>query len=301
MTCFLVSGLINLETTCAVDGWPVMYQPVRYAFGGVQATIAGVGFNVATALHTLGSEARLCALVGQDLAGHLARLAVQQAGLNDQWTLATRPRTAHSLITYAPGGQRAITVDLKDLQEADYPLAQFAEARRGCDWAILCNINYSRALLSAAHQAGLPIATDVHALSAVDDAYNADFMRAARVLFLSHENVAGAPADFLQALVRLYAPEVAVMGLGAAGALLAERGHIRHLPAAPAPRVVSTVGAGDALFSAFMHFYAGLGVAGEALRLAQVFAAHKIGAAGAAQGFISAAMVRQWAGTFRVS
>lgn len=293
MTTFLVSGLINLETTCAVDGWPVAYQPVRYAFGGVNATISGVGYNVATALHTLGAEVHLCALIGTDLAGDMARHAVRQAGLDDCWTLATRPHTAHSVITYEPSGRRAIAVDLKDLQEAAYPPATFDEARRGCDWAILCNINYSRALLSVAQQAGLPIATDVHTLSDLDDAYNGDFLRAAQVLFLSHERVAGTPTDFLRALVQRYAPEIAVMGLGAEGALLAERGHIRHLPAAHPPRIVSTVGAGDALFSSFMHFYAETGVAAEALRLAHVFAAHKIGVAGAAQGFISAAEVRQ--------
>ena len=54
MSRLLVSGLINIETTLRVDGFPINYTPVRYPFHGVDVTISGVGFNVAKALTTLG-------------------------------------------------------------------------------------------------------------------------------------------------------------------------------------------------------------------------------------------------------
>lgn len=56
MNPILISGLINLETSLRVDGFPLPYFPVRYPFFGVNSTVSGVGFNVAKALTTLGDE-----------------------------------------------------------------------------------------------------------------------------------------------------------------------------------------------------------------------------------------------------
>lgn len=51
----LVCGHTNLETTLAVDGFPLEYVPVRYPFFGIQTAVAGVGYNIAQALSALGS------------------------------------------------------------------------------------------------------------------------------------------------------------------------------------------------------------------------------------------------------
>ena len=51
--------------------------------------------------------------------------------------------------------------------------------------------------------------------------------------------------------------------------------------------VINTIGAGDALFSAFLHYYAkGMNPA-ECLKRAQVFAAAKIRVSGASRGFVA--------------
>ncbi|MEZ4556777.1 MAG: hypothetical protein R2854_10085 [Caldilineaceae bacterium] len=55
----LVAGHVNIETTLRVDGFPLDYFPVTYPFFGINSTVAGVGFNIAKALHTLGDEAFL--------------------------------------------------------------------------------------------------------------------------------------------------------------------------------------------------------------------------------------------------
>ena len=67
MSKFLVSGLINIETTVRVDGFPIEYTPVRYPFFGVGATVSGVGYNVAKALTVLGNRVSFASIVGQDL------------------------------------------------------------------------------------------------------------------------------------------------------------------------------------------------------------------------------------------
>ena len=295
MSRILVSGLINLETTLRVDGFPIEYSPARYPFFGVDSSVSGVGFNVAVALSTLGDDARLLSLVGNDLPGQAARERLSGIGISAQYVLPSLPRTPQSVVLYDAAGRRQVNTDLKDLQERVYPVDRFDEALAGSDLAALTNINFSRPLLSRAREAGIPIACDVHAISQLDDPYNADFMRQATILFMSHERLPMEPAAWLATLMHEYAaPRVAVVGLGQDGALLAVRGETGsyHVPARLTRPVVSTVGAGDALFSAFLHVYVKKGDPYEALRMATVFASYKIGATGGAEGFLDDAGLR---------
>ena len=81
--------------------------------------------------------------------------------------------------------------------------------------------------------------------------------------------------------------------MGAKGALMyvKEENEFYELPAVSVGKVVNTVGAGDALFSGFVHYYA-KGVAPvEALQKAQIFASYKIGFDGGANGFADEAMI----------
>ena len=89
-------------------------------------------------------------------------------------------------------------------------------------------------------------------------------------------------------LARLYGCTVIVLGRGSQGAAiyLRQTGEIYELPAVHTGPVVNTAGAGDALFSAFVHYYAGGVPPLEALARAQVFASVKIGVSGAAKGFV---------------
>ena len=65
------------------------------------------------------------------------------------------------------------------------------------------------------------------------------------------------------------------------------------LPAAHVGDVVNTVGAGDALFASFLHFYAkGLHPV-DCLNRAQIFAAAKIRTSGASNGFVTEAEVEE--------
>ena len=81
-----------------------------------------------------------------------------------------------------------------------------------------------------------------------------------------------------------------MIGLGSQGALLALRKErsITRLPAVRTRPVVNTIGAGDALFSSFLHSYLQSGDAHLALRKAMVFASYKIGATSAADGLLDA-------------
>jgi ribokinase len=285
MSRILVSGLVNIETTVCVESFPIAYETCRFPFHGVNTTVSGVGYNIAKALTTLGDDVRFCSLIGRDFAGDLVLRSLPRA----EFVLRRLKRTAHSAILYDRDGRRQVNCDLKDIQEQVYPATQFNRALRRCDLAALCNINFSRSHLARVRRAGIPIATDVHAIARLDDEYNADFMRAANILFLSDESLECPPEDWARRAQEKFGSDIIVIGLGAAGALLAVRrdGFFGRLPAAKPPKIVNTIGAGDALFSAFVHFFVKTGNARDSLRKAMTFAAHKIGVAGAADGFLS--------------
>lgn len=295
MSKILVAGLINVETTLKVESFPIEYSPVRYPFFGVNTTASGVGYNVTKALHALGDDTRLLSLTGQDPAALIVKDALAQADLNSAFVLPNLDRTPQSVIIYDPQGRRMINTDLKDIQETAYPAENFKSALGWCDLAVICNINFARPFLQMAQAAGKPIATDVHAIADLNDAYNRDFMAAATILFQSHEKLPCEPEEWARWVMDRYNPEIVVIGLGGEGALLAVRADkfVGRFPAVQTRPVVSTIGAGDALFSAFVHFYTQNREPYEALRRAITFASWKIGTAGGAEGFLSEAELLQ--------
>jgi sugar/nucleoside kinase (ribokinase family) len=290
MTRLLVSGLINVETTLRVEGYPIHYEPVRYPFFGVSSTVSGVGYNVAKALITLDETVDFLSLIGHDSAEQQVRAALAQDGIPGDYVIAGLEQTPQSVILYDSAGRRMINVDLKDIQEQPYPRERFEAALDACSLAVLCNINFSRPYLRRAKESGKPVATDVHTIADLEDAYNRDYMQAADILFMSDEALPCPPEEWLRRVNARYGPEIAVIGLGAQGALLSVRrdNFLERIPAVTTRPVVNTIGAGDALFSAFVHSYLHTHDPYQAIRKAVVFASYKIGEKGAAQGFLSA-------------
>ncbi len=285
----LVAGLINVETTVQVDSFPIQYSPVRYPFFGVNSAVSGVGYNISKALTRLGNSVRFLSMVGSDTARILVRAALEKDGINGKYVIDGLETTPQSAILYDRNGTRQINVDLKDIQERAYPQVLFEQALNGCSIAILSNINFSRPFLEAAKRAGKTVVTDVHAISNIEDDYNRDYMAAADILFMSHELLPTSPEDWARWVMHRYGTEVVVIGLGADGALLGVKSH-HHVERVPAMRtrpVVNTIGAGDALLSAFVHVYNQTRNPYDAIRRAMVYASYKIGAASAADGFLS--------------
>lgn len=286
----LVAGLINIEITLRIESFPIHYNPVNYPFFGVNSSVSGVGYNVAKALTVLGDNVSFLSLTGKDPARTLIRETLLNDCIPGDHVLDILDQTPHSVIVYDKTGRRQINVDLKDIQERTYPPDVFEAALGQASLVIPCNVNFSRPFLRKTWQAGKPIATDVHAISDLEDAYNGDYMRYANLLFMSHEKLPTTPEQWARQVVNRYGTEIIVIGLGADGALLSVKSHhfLERIPAAQTRPVVNTIGAGDALFSAFVHIYNQTQNPYEAIRKAMVFAAYKIGSTGAADGFLSA-------------
>lgn len=290
----LVSGLLNTETTTAVRGFPIHYYPIDYAFFGVNTAVSGVAFNLAKALKTLGDEVQLASMTGHDFAAAYIRDALQELDISTQYVQPKLRQTPSSVVLYDPDGKRQIYCDLKDIQETAY--AFNASILEGIDLVAACNINFNRPLLHLAKQTGKIIATDVHVLSDIYDEYNREFMEQADILFLSDEAVGDNYRAFMEQLADAYPCRIIVMGRGAKGAAiyLRDTGELTEMPATSAGTVVNTVGAGDALFSAFLHYYTKGLAPLDALQRAQIFATHKITVSGASNGFVSEQTVEEW-------
>ena len=284
---FLVSGLVNWETDCRVDRFPIDYAPIHYNFFGVSSCVSGVGCNVAKALSTLGGRVTLATLLGQDVTADIALRELTAAGID--CTLARRAlkETPASTVLYDHEGRRRIECDLKDIQETAYDfdsvdLSVF-------DAVIACNINFSRPLLHKAKNAGIPVAVDVHTLSDIHDDYNSEFMRYADILFLSDEKLPCEPQAFLRTIENAYGCRIIVLGQGGRGALMYVRDEDRFysFTAARLGTPINTVGAGDSLFSSFVSLYCEGLAPVECLKRAEVFAAAKILTSGASNGFVT--------------
>lgn len=289
MSKILVCGLVNMETTASVDSFPIEYRPVDYRFFGVSSNPAGVGLNISSALNTLGDEVVLCSFVGDDCAGNIIKSQLLSQGISVDNILIKNKSTAQSVVLYDKDGRRNIICDLTDNQDISYDESVFMSALEGTDIACMCNINYSAKLLHIAKEKGITIATDVHCLSDIYDEYNARFMRMADILFLSNENFIGREREFIQEIANVYIPKIIVVGMGDKGALLytRENNEFVSVPAVYTRPVVNTVGAGDSLFSSFVHFYAKTRNPLLSLERAVYFASYKIGEKGAGKGFLS--------------
>ncbi len=296
MARILISGLTNIETTLRIEGFPIPYFPVRYPFYGIESAVSGVGYNIAKALKTLGDEVNLLSLIGKDSMGELVRSALKTDDIAGENVLSMLDQTAQSVILYDGEGRREIHVDLKNVQESSYPEGRFKAAMAESDLLILCNINFSRPFLEVVRRSGKRIATDVHSITTLDDPYNHDFMRAAQVLFMSHEWLPETPEEWARRIWKKYNSEVLVIALGAKGALLAVKkdNFMERIPTVKTRPIVNTIGAGDALFSSFLHTYQKTNDPYLAIRKAMVFASYKIGSASAADGFLTELELDEW-------
>lgn len=293
----LISGLVNFETNVKVRQFPINYYPIDYPFFGVSQSVGGVGYNISKALRTLGDEVDLYTYTGKDLTSEMIFNELEKIDVSGKNILTTLKETPASVVLYDETGKRQIYCDLKDIQEQSLDSCKdLGES----DICILCNINFNRRLLKAAKDAGKIIATDVHVLSDIEDDYNRDFMENADILFLSDENLPCEFDEFILKLAKRYGSKIIVMGRGSKGCAYyeanageTETGKVRTMPAVELGKVLNTVGAGDALFSAFIHFYMKGQSVEEVLMRAQIFAAKKIQSNGAAVGFVSEDDVEQ--------
>jgi ribokinase len=288
MSKIVVAGLVNVETTVKINSFPIEYSPINFPFFGIKAQASGVGLNIGKALTTLGDEVKLLSMIGKDSAGVIVKKSLNDCGIDTSYIVEKISATPQSVVLYDNTGKRQIYCDLKEIQDCPYEQEIFKKVIKEASIVCLCNINFSRDLLKIAKDNGKIIATDVQVLGDIHDSYNADYMRYAQILFMSNENINEPVEEFVKSLAKEYDNEIIVVGLGSEGALLYVKKDncIKKIQAVKTREVVNTIGAGDALFSCFIHYYSKNKNPYEALEKAIVFASYKIGVESAADGFL---------------
>lgn len=283
----LVSGLVNIETTLKINSFPINYYPIDYPFFGINSNVSGVAYNVCRALTELNNQTELISFIGKDEEAKRIINQLNKNGIGTSHICEELSETPASVILYDNNGRRQIYCDLKDIQEKYLDCSLLKETVEKCDIAVVCNINFNRTLLKFAKDSGKLIACDVHVLSDIDDEYNKDFMQSADILFLSDEKLPCSPEKFIFRISKAYSAGIIAIGCGGKGAVLFDRlkNKAFKLSAVKVGDIVNTVGAGDALFSAFINYYCkGLNSL-EAMKRAEIFASYKIGFNGASVGF----------------
>lgn len=289
MSKIVVAGLVNVETTVKIDSFPIEYAPIDFPFFGIQSQASGVGLNIGKALTTLGDNVILLSMIGKDSSGIIVKNALNDCEIPTNYIIDNLSSTPQTVALFDASGKRKIYCDLKEIQESSYDEEIFKKTIKNASIVCLCNINFSRNLLKIAKDSNKIIATDVQVLGDIHDIYNADYMRYANILFLSNENIKGSVEEFVKEIANEYNNDIIVVGLGSEGALLYVRkdNYMKRYKAVKTRKIVNTIGAGDSLFSCFIHFYAKNFNPYEAIKKAIVFASYKIGVASAADGFVT--------------
>ncbi|HBS10646.1 MAG TPA: carbohydrate kinase family protein [Firmicutes bacterium] len=284
-----VSGLVNFETILNVKSFPIYYFPIDYPFFGTTSSVSGTAYNISKAMKTLGDNVILSSHVGDDLLGKTIALETKSNRITT--SIKKSLEQTPNIVVLVDSSMNAETYcDLKDVQEVTTDFEEEKEKIEKSDLVVLCNNNFNRTLLKKTKELGKKIATDVHIIGDVNDAFNQDFMKYADILFLSsrgleHYNY----EDFLIKLYNHYHNEIIVLGEGREGAMIldSKKRIIYHIDAITVRDIVNTVGSRDALVSAFLHFYLKGLDSLECLKLAEVFTSFKIGVSGSAQGFLT--------------
>jgi len=257
-----------------------------------------VALNVTSALSRLGHEVQLATVLGEDLLGEVVVGELSRRGLHSNAGVRRDHNisTARTVVLSAADGSDSMFTDLKNHQDYVWPEWQVKELVEGARVVHATNINWGLQFARAARTAGIPVATDVHGLTTLEDAYNRRFLELADIVFFSAEKLGTPVEEFVRELFQRHPARLVVVGRGAQGAMAWERGgEPIHLPATPLRTVVSATGCGDAMAAAFLSCHLRGFPVREALRRAQLFAGWKIGELGGSNGHLTRARLDELA------
>lgn len=283
-----VWGWVNLEVSVPIGSFPIEYRAQRGVPRGVVSGISGVAYNIAKALHSLGSPTQFTPVLGSDAIGQfaLAEIRANTGMVVDPLTVLEE--TPQTVVLYADDGQRLLLWDQKDAPSMTFP-AEVLDRIAKCAVAVVPNNAACHAIAERAKEEGVPVVADVCDITDLRDSHDGRLARLADVLFLSDASIEGDRAEWLREVGAAFGTPIIVLTMGADGALLSlDRGRTAvHVPAASPRPVRSTVGAGDSLLAAFVDGMRRSLDPVTALRRAVVFAGWKVGAVGGAEGFLS--------------
>lgn len=297
MSRFMVAGFIQIETIVKVDSLPVSYVQFRSVPDMIDTNIGGCGYNESMALRWLGNEVDFMSMVGKDLNNNdfYKKLMVSGVDLSFEYVLPRLDSMPSSVILYH-NGTKQIFEDVKDIRTVAYDYELFERQIQDKDMVLISNCNFCRPLIELAKKYQKPLAVNVRSMRKERLVHKEDFLKAADILYISDDELDKDPYECIDECREKYNPEIVIIGIGSKGVILYTREDNTILEYKPVKinEVVNTVGAGNAMFSAFLHYYVKTGDAKEAIKDALLFAAYKIGFVGTSNGFMTESQIEQW-------
>lgn len=200
-----------------------------------------------------------------------------------------------SVILYSKGKKQTFE-DVKDIRHVEYDYDLLESRIQDKDMVLMSNCNFCRPIIGLAKKYQKPIAVNVRSMRAEKIANKEDFLAAADVLYISDDDLESDHYDCIKECKAKYDPEIVIMGIGDKGVILytkEDNSVIEYRPV-KTNEIVNTIGAGNALFSSFMHYYVKTRNAKEAIKNALLFASYKIGFVGTSNGFMTEEQIEQW-------
>lgn len=297
MSKFMVAGFVQFETIVKVDKLPLPYKQFESIPETINTDIGGAGFNQAMALRWLGNEVDFMSMVARNLSKRQidAYLKRNEVDLSTDYVLPMLDGMPTSVILYC-NGEKQTFEDVKDIRHVEYDFELLESHIQDKDMVVMSNCNFCRPIIGLAQKYNKPIALNVRSMRADKIAPKEDFMKAADILYISDDDIECDPYDIVNDCRNKYDSKILIMGLGNKGVILytKEDNSVLEYKPVKTNEIVNTVGAGNALFSAFIHYYAKTKNAKESIKNALLFASYKIGFVGTSNGFMTEQQIEQW-------
>lgn len=294
---FMVAGFVQYETIVKVEELPVPYRQFESSRDLIYTDMGGTGFDEAMALRWLGNDVDFMSMVARNMSNRqiAAYLHINNVDLKTDYVLPTLDGMPTSVVLYCKG-QKQTFEDVKDIRTAEYDYDLFESQIKDKDMVLISNCNFCRPLIGLAQKYNKPLAVNVRSMRAEKIEHKKDFLSAADILYISDDDLDSDPYDCINECREKYNPQIVVVGIGARGVILYTRedNSVLEYKSVKTNEVVNTVGAGNALFSAFLHYYVKTGDAKESIKNALLFASYKIGFVGTTNGFMTEEQIEQW-------
>ena len=296
MSKFLVAGVTQIETIVRVDKIPVSYAPLSSVQDSIYTAMGGDAYNESLALKWLGDDVTFMSIVGRNQDLGLINPPDRRITLSTDYIIPQMQETPTEVVLYDKQRKQQIFEDIKDLRENVYDMNVVTPIAGACDMMVLANANFCRPFAKTAAELGKPIAVNIRSYNPEKEKYNTDFLEPAKVLYFSDDTLSEDPYDFIDRMASTYGTEIIILGQGGEGLILFDKTkEIKaHYKTVKTNEVVNTIGAGNALFACFLHFYMETGDSVNAIKNALLFASYKIGYMGTSNGFMTVDQLEQW-------
>lgn len=294
---FLIAGLLYMETIVRVDKIPVEFRSLTSKHDTIFTSIGGDAYNMALALKWLGNNTDLMAMIDKKMSpGIINSSSESDIVLNTEYILPRLKAMPSAVTLYDKDKNQQIFEDTKDLRDTAYDLSLFEKRIETADAVVMTNLQFCKPLIDMALDRKIPIAVNIRDLRKEDLNFNSKFLEAANIIYLSDDNLSKDSYEFVKEIAETYSPEVIILGQGAKGVLIysAKDNIFAEYKSVKTLDVVNTVGAGNALFSCFLHYYLKTGNAVDSIKNALLFASYKIGFVGTSNGFMTEQQIEQW-------